>query len=215
MKNRLRLCAVAALTVLGAGGAVAADKPSWGEGANDAAFGAMLKSGFRARGIAGLSRLDQDATQAFCSDPERANSTEAAGAKARIEAENMATIKWPADGKWLGDWKAGEKLAQSGRGLTWSDKADVPNGANCYNCHQLSSKEIAFGTIGPSLHHYAKVNGADDKALRYAWGHIYNANAYNACSTMPRGGYKGILTEQQMQDLMALLFDPESPVNKD
>ena len=127
----------------------------------------------------------------------------------------MVTIKWPADGKWLGDWKAGEKLAQSGRGLTWSDKADVPNGANCYNCHQLSSKEIAFGTIGPSLRHYTKLNGSDEKALRHAWGHIYNPNAYNACSGMPRAGYKGILTEQQIRDLMGLLFDPDSPVNKD
>ena len=31
---------------------------------------------------------------------------------------------------------------------------------------------------------------------------------------MPRAGHKGILTEQQVKDLMALLLDPKSPVNK-
>ena len=205
---------VAALGLLACAPASAADKPSWGQGADDAAFQAMLKSGFRPKGIATLARLDQDATQAFCSDPMRANSPEAAAAKAKIEAENMATIKWPSDGKYLGDWKEGEKLAQSGRGLTWSDKATDAVGGNCYNCHQLSSKEIAFGTIGPSLNNYLKLKGSDEEAKRYVWGHIYNSKAYNACSNMPRAGYKGIVTEQQIKDLMALLLDPNSPVNK-
>jgi sulfur-oxidizing protein SoxX len=31
---------------------------------------------------------------------------------------------------------------------------------------------------------------------------------------MPRFGHKGILTEKQLQDVTALLMDPESPVNK-
>ena len=30
---------------------------------------------------------------------------------------------------------------------------------------------------------------------------------------MPRFGHNGILTEQQMKDLIALLLDPHSPVN--
>lgn len=213
--KRIATCSgVLALALLACAPAIAADKPSWGAGAEDASFQAMLKEGFRSKGIATLARLDQDATQAFCSDPERANSKEAAGAKARIEAENMAGIKWPADGNWLGDWKEGEKLAQSGRGLTWSDKATDPNGGNCYNCHQLSSKEIAFGTIGPSLAGYLKLKGSDPEAMRYVWGHIYDSKAYNACSNMPRAGYKGILTEAQIKDLMALLLDPNSPVNQ-
>jgi L-cysteine S-thiosulfotransferase len=204
--------AIAALVACAS--ATAADSPSWGVGADDAAFQAMLNSGFRAKGIATLARLDQDATQAFCSDPERANSSGAAKEKAKIEADNMAAIKWPSDGKWLGDWKSGEKIAQSGRGLTSSDKAGEPNGGNCYNCHQLSPKEISFGTIGPSLTNYAKMKGADEEAMRYVWGHIYDSKAYNACSNMPRGGYMGILTEQQIKDLMALLLDPNSPVNQ-
>jgi sulfur-oxidizing protein SoxX len=31
---------------------------------------------------------------------------------------------------------------------------------------------------------------------------------------MPRFGHRGILDEQQLKDLMALLFDPASPVNQ-
>ncbi|MDE2362911.1 MAG: sulfur oxidation c-type cytochrome SoxX [Hyphomicrobiales bacterium] len=215
MKKIASIVSALAFAAIAAGvQANAADGSSWGPGADDANFKAMLKSGFRAKGIATLDRLDQDATQAFCSDPDRANSKESAAQKAKIEADNMAAIKWPSDGKWLGDWKEGEKLAQSGRGLTSTDKAGDVNGGNCYNCHQLSPKEISYGTIGPSLTNYARIKGVDEEAMRYVWGHIYDSKAYNACSNMPRAGYKGILTEKQIKDLMALLLDPNSPVNQ-
>lgn len=214
MKLVSAFAALAGMALLSGTPATAADKSSWGPGADDAAFQAMLKSGFRAKGIATLARLDQDLTQAFCSDPDRANSKEAVAEKTKVEAENAAAIKWPTDGKWLGDWKEGEKLAQSGRGLTWTDKAADPAGGNCYNCHQISPKEISFGTIGPSLTGYAKNKGTDAETMRYTWGHIYDSKSHNACSNMPRAGYKGIINEQQIKDLMALLFDPESPVNK-
>ena len=50
--------------------------------------------------------------------------------------------------------------------------------------------------------------------VEYTWGKIWNAKAYNACSDMPRFGHAGILTEAQMQHVMALLLDPKSPVNQ-
>ncbi|MEI2735515.1 MAG: sulfur oxidation c-type cytochrome SoxX [Rhodoblastus sp.] len=209
MKKTLYTLALVALATP----ALAADT-NWGAGADDAAFQAMLKSGFREKGIAKLARLDQDAAQAFCSDPLHAGDKDSVKQREKIEADNMATIKWPSDGKWLGDWKEGEKVAQSGRGLTSTDKAGDVNGGNCYNCHQLSPKEISYGTIGPSLLHYGKLRGANDETLRYTWGRIYNAKAYNACSNMPRAGHMGIITEQQIKDLMALLLDPQSPVNQ-
>ena len=97
----------------------------------------------------------------------------------------------------------------------------VPSGGNCYNCHQISKEEISFGTIGPSLYHYGKLRGVSDPAspqskavVEYTWGKIWNAKAYNACSNMPRSGHMGNLTEQQVRDIMALLLDPASPVNK-
>ena len=140
-----------------------------------------------------------------------------------IEAENLATVKKPADGKYIGDWKAGERLAQNGRGMTWTDAsaATSANGGNCYNCHQISKQEISFGTIGPSLYNYGKLRGVSDPAspasraiVEYTWGKLYNAKAYNACSGMPRFGHMGMLSEAQLKDLMALLLDPQSPVNQ-
>ncbi|MDF2464694.1 MAG: hypothetical protein K0Q43_2929 [Ramlibacter sp.] len=161
----------------------------------------MVKSAFRTQGIATVDR---------------------AVAK-RLEAANLKTVKWPSDGKFLGDWKAGEKLAQSGRGMTWTDKSTKTsdNGGNCYNCHQITKEEISFGTIGPSLYNYGKMRGVSDPnsaaakpIVEYTWGKIWNAKAYNACSNMPRAGHAGILDEQQIKNIVALLLDPQSPVNK-
>ncbi|MDK9695536.1 MAG: sulfur oxidation c-type cytochrome SoxX [Siculibacillus sp.] len=211
-KTIAHLAALAAGLVLA--GAVHAADGSWGPGADDASFQAMLKSGFRDAGIVKVSRLEQDATQAFCSDPKFAESKEAAKKRAEIEAANTATIKWPSDGNFLGDHKSGEKIAQSGRGLTSTDKADQVNGGNCYNCHQISKKEISFGTIGPSLLGYGKLKGNSEQAQRETWSKIWNSKSANACSNMPRGGHMGILSEQQVKDLLALLLDPASPVNQ-
>ena len=209
MKTTLLILAALATTTP----ALAADT-NWGAGADDASFKAMVQGSFREKGIAKLSRLDQDATQAFCSDPKHADDKDSAKLREKIEADNMAAVKWPSDGKWLGDWKEGEKIAQSGRGLTSTDKADQVNGGNCYNCHQLSPKEISYGTIGPSLTGYGKTRGQSEESLKYTWARIYNAKATNACSNMPRAGHMGIVTEQQIRDLMALLLDPQSPVNQ-
>ena len=173
-------------------------------------FVAMMDRSFKTNGIAEKHRMYQLDFQKECSaekDPPKK-------VMQAIEAGQLKTIRYPADGKYLGDWKEGEKIAISGRGLTWTDKTRFNNGGGCYNCHQLSHKEIAYGTIGPSLQDYGKVRGNSDEIVKYTWGKIYNAKAYNACSNMPRNGDAEILTEQQMKHLMAFLLDPESPVNK-
>jgi L-cysteine S-thiosulfotransferase len=184
----------------------------------DQQFATMMTTSFRAQGIATMDRLDQDPAQATCSG---ANPPDAETAK-RIEAEAMVTIKPPSDGRYIGDWKKGEALAQNGRGMTWTDASAAPeaNGANCYNCHQITKAEIAFGTIGPSLYNYGKLRGVTelkgpvaDAMFRYTWGRLANSWAYTACSNMPRFGYKHLLNEAQMKDVMALLLDPASPVN--
>lgn len=171
---------------------------------------AIIKRDFRDKGIAKADRVNQDELQAACSKYEDVLPD---ALKKKMEDEQAAQIKWPADGKFMGDWKAGEKLAQSGKGMTWSDKPEDPAGGNCYNCHQLSAKEISFGTIGPSLRNYGNKKGMGEEVQRNVYGHIYNAKAYNACVNMPRFGHIGILSEVQMKDLVALLLDPESPVN--
>jgi sulfur-oxidizing protein SoxX len=186
----------------------------------DAQAAAIMKASFRDQGIAKVDRLQQDASNAECSKAEGKPLTEAR-AKA-IEAANLATVKTP-PGSLIGDWRAGEKLAQDGRGMTWTDASAAPssNGGNCYNCHQIGKAEISFGTIGPSLYNYGKIRGVTDPAspaskaiVEYTWGKLYNAKAFNACSGMPRFGHFGLLDEAQLKNLMALLLDPQSPVNQ-
>jgi sulfur-oxidizing protein SoxX len=181
----------------------------------------MLKNSFQARGIATLDRLNQDQANAECAVADATGKPLDEKMSKAIEEANMKTVKWPTDGKFLGDWKEGEKIAQSGRGLTWPDQAGAANGGNCYNCHMISKEEISFGTLGPSLYNYGKLRGVTDpnsaggKAIvEYTWGKLWNARAYNACSQMPRAGHMGILNQKQLQDVMALLLDPASPVNK-
>lgn len=173
---------------------------------------AMLKSSFKARGQAGLDRLDQDETQKLCS--QYATAVPPKDVVGTIEKANFSSIKWPADGKYLGDWKNGEKIAQEGRGKQFSDDPKGPVGGNCYACHQLAPQEVSYGTIGPSLYQFGKQRGYNDEVRKYAYGKIWNAEAYNACSLMPRFGHSQILSEQQVKDLVALLMDPNSPVNK-
>ncbi len=199
-----------------AGCAAVAPAPNY-----DALMADMMKASFRDQGIATVERLQQDASNDECSKAQGKDLPEAR-VKA-IEAANLATVKMPADGAFIGDWREGEKLAQNGRGMTWSDAsaATSANGGNCYNCHQLAKAEISFGTIGPSLYEYGKVRGVADPAsvaakpiVEYTWGKLYNAKAYNACSGMPRFGHGKMLDEAQLKHLMALLLDPKSPVNQ-
>ena len=185
----------------------------------DAQAQAMIKTSFRDQGIAKTERLNQDLGQAACSS-EKPPADELAK---RVEAEALASIQWPAGGQYLGDWREGEKLAQNGRGMTWTDSSAAPaaNGAQCYNCHQIDKKEISFGSIGPSLWNYGKLRGVKDVAdpasapiVQYTWGKLWNSKAYAACSNMPRFGHAKLLNEQQLKHLMALLLDPKSPVNQ-
>jgi len=170
---------------------------------------AMMQRDFHARGIAGMDRLKEDKVQAACN---KYNDNPPKEVAEKLQREQYATVKFPADGKLLGDWKAGEKVAQNGRGMAWNDKGGV--GGSCYNCHQIGPATTSFGTIGPSLYQFAKLRGYGTDIQRYAYAKIYNAKSYSACSQMPRFGHVGALTEQQMKDLTALLTDRASPVNQ-
>jgi sulfur-oxidizing protein SoxX len=170
----------------------------------------IMKRDFQARGQATMDRLIPDAVQRVCN--ETGDKPPADLAKT-LEADQMKTIAFPS-GALIGNWQRGERIAQGGRGLTWSDKPGGPNEGSCYNCHQLSPKEASFGTLGPSLYRFGALRGSSPEIQRYAYGKIYNAKAYNLCSQMPRLGYSGTLTEEQIKDLVGLLLDPASPVNQ-
>jgi sulfur-oxidizing protein SoxX len=181
----------------------------------------MMSNSFRDQGIAKVDRLQQDAANQACSKAQMANLPDVLAAS--IQQQALSTVRMPADGVFIGDWREGEKLAQNGRGMTWTDKsaATSANGGNCYNCHQISKAEVSFGTIGPSLYNYGKMRGISDPAsaaarpiVEYTWTKLWNAKAYNACSGMPRFGHAGLLDETQLKHLMALILDPKSPVNQ-
>ena len=201
-----------AVAALGAAGILVGCATTPSDAELSARAAAVLKSSFNERGQAKLDRLDQDDTQKTCS--EYAGKLPPEAVAERLQKANLASIRWPADGKYVGDWKNGEKIAQEGRGMQYSDDPKGPVGANCYACHQITPQEVSYGTIGPSLAQFAKLRGYGPDTQKYAYGKIYNADGYAACSNMPRFGHNGILTEQQIKDVVALLMDPASPVNK-
>ncbi|MEJ0046573.1 MAG: hypothetical protein WDN04_10990 [Rhodospirillales bacterium] len=146
---------------------------------------AMMKQDFAGLGPQWLARLDQDNVQAECSAHKDLVPADLA---AKIQAAQLATIQYPADGGLLGDWKKGEAIAQSGRGLQFSDPPGSAAGGNCYACHQMSAKEISYGTIGPSLLNYGKLRGNSAEIQRYTYGKIYNAEAYMPAATCRASG---------------------------
>jgi len=170
----------------------------------------VLKRDFQPRGQATMDRVVPDALQRVCNET---NDNPPAELAKTLEADQLKSIVFPG-GALIGSWQRGERIAQGGRGLTWSDKPGAPGDGSCYNCHQLSPRESSFGTIGPSLYRFGALRGNGPEVQKYVYGKIYNAKAYNLCSQMPRLGYSGTLTEEQIKDLVGLLLDPASPVNQ-
>ena len=180
---------------------------------------AAIQASFRDEGIAKVDRIQQDLAQAACSGDKPPTDAVAE----QVMAQARGTVKWPAGGQYFGDWREGEKLAQNGRGMTFTDTsvAASANGGSCYNCHQISQQGVSFGTIGPSLVRYGRNRGVSDlmaptaqPIVEYTWTKLYNSKSYNACSNMPRFGHAALLDPQQLAHLMSLLLDPKSPVNQ-
>ena len=172
---------------------------------------AAIKAAFPTAPADWAPRLAQDDTMAQCSahrnSPPRAVAEE-------IQKRERAAIVYPPDNNFIGDWRKGETLAQSGYGLRFTDyPARQPNGGNCYACHQITKTEVSFGTLGPSLGNYGKLRDFDPADAKALYEKIYNSNAAFPCSTMPRFGANKILTIEQITDIVALLMSRDSPVN--
>ena len=172
---------------------------------------AAVKGGWPAAPADWQTRLVPDETMKQCSTHDN-NPPQAVGAA--IQERERTTIQYPA-GEISGDWKKGERLAQSGYGLRFTDYPPRnPNGGNCYACHQLTKQEVSYGTIGPSLLLYGKLRDFTPEASKTLYEKIYNPHAAFPCSLMPRFGTNKVLTIEQIRDLVALLMSPDSPVNK-
>ncbi|MBX9589192.1 MAG: sulfur oxidation c-type cytochrome SoxX [Hyphomonadaceae bacterium] len=157
-------------------------------------------------------RLVQDETQKVCSTYRNAPPKPIADA---VLARERAMIQYPADGKLMGDWRKGERLAQSGYGGRFTDYPPrQENGGNCYACHQLDKTELSFGTLGPSLLDYGKNRRYADAEIRAVYERIYNPHAAIPCANMPRMGASKFLTIEQIKDLVAYVMAPDSPVNR-
>src|SRR3990170_94307 len=203
-----KLVIVLSAAGLAATAAFAQTKPSVDPAKADAA----MKAAFPKAPADWQPRLVGDQTMRECS--EHRNAPPAALAKA-IQAREKATIQYPADGKFLGDWKKGNSLAQSGYGLRFTDYPPKNvNGGNCFACHELTKQEISFGTVGPSLLAYGKIRKFSEADTKAAYEKIYNGHAVFPCSLMPRFGANNILTIDQIKDLTALLMSPDSAVNQ-
>ena len=176
-----------------------------------AAADPAIKAAFPTAPADWAPRLTGDDTMQQCSVSRNSPSKEVAEA---IQKRELGTIAYPPDNNFMGDWRKGEALAQSGYGLRFTDyPARQANGGNCYACHQLTKKEVSYGTLGPSLSEYGKLRDFKPEAVKAAYEKIYNSHAAFPCSTMPRFGANKVLTVEQIKDAVALLMSPESPVN--
>ena len=176
-----------------------------------AAADTAIKAAFPTAPADWAPRLTGDDTMQQCSAARNSPSKEVAEA---IQKRELGTIAYPPDNSFVGDWKKGEALAQSGYGLRFTDyPARQANGGNCYACHQLTKKEVSYGTLGPSLSEYGKLRDFKPEAVKAAYEKIYNSHAAFPCSTMPRFGANKVLTIEQIKDAVALLMSPDSPVN--
>jgi sulfur-oxidizing protein SoxX len=199
------LIAMICTAALPGGASLAQDKPS------QATVEAYVRSTFGKASPEWQARIAPDASLAVCN--VKRNAIASADADAIIKRE-LARVVYPADGKFLGDWKKGYQVANNGRGGQFSDPPGTVAGGNCFACHQLDPREVSYGTLGPSLAAYGKDRKYDPETIKDAYTKIYNSMAVVPCSNMPRFGVNKVLDEQQIKDVMAYLFDPDSPVNK-
>ena len=156
-------------------------------------------------------------------DPEQRTCSKAAGEKptseeaARIVEAARAGLRYPANGKLVGDWKIGQRLVADGTGERIREgkvEKVKQRGALCINCHQLDPSEVNSGNLGPALVGYGAQRGNSDAVAKYTYEKIFNAWMYFPCSNMPRLGANGFLTPEQITHVVAYLVDPQSPVNR-
>lgn len=175
----------------------------------------MMSDAYSGTSPAFSGRVVQDRSQQICSKIGGAKLTQQESAE--VVKLARASIKYPASGKLVGDWKTGARLAfagQGGRIIGGRVEKAKENGALCSNCHALTPKEFNVGNIGPSLTGYGTQRGNSEAVAKLTYERIYNAWAYTPCANMPRLGASGHLTPEQIADVVAYLIDPQSPVNK-
>jgi sulfur-oxidizing protein SoxX len=201
----LALCA-AALLLPAAGASSQSDGSSHRTPLDRApALDAMLRQSWPRVDEKWQARLVQDPIQRLCTRYRNKPPPRVADAIRRMA---QASVVYPADGRLTGDARRGEAIAQSGYGLRFTDTGrGRPNGGNCYACHRISTAEESYGTLGPDLSSYAKSQPLSEAMARRLYEKIYNPHATEPCSVMPRFGANGVLSPDDIRDLVALIAE--------
>ena len=96
-----------------------------------------------------------------------------------------------------GDPVKGAELTTAGRGA-----------ANCLACHIVGNRGTNLpGNVGPDLSEIAKLGRTDEHLFNY----IYDARAYNKDTVMPPWGAHGVLTAEDIRNIVAYLKTLKSP----
>ncbi len=209
MKNTFKITLSAAAGLFIAGCASYPDEATTRQMAEKMVFEAFSAS------PAHMKRLEQDRSQQICSKVGDAKLSQQEAAE--VVKLARASIKYPASGKVIGDWKTGDKLAHDGAGdriRNGKTEKRKENGGLCQNCHALAPGEINVGNVGPSLTGYGKQRGNSAAMAKLTYERIYNGWAFSPCSNMPRLGATGHLTPEQIAHMVAYLLDPQSPINQ-
>ena len=161
-------------------------------------------------------RLRQDKIQKLCSEI-KGNPPDPATAR---EVQRLAreSMKYPDGGLKMGDWKEGEKIAMNAFGYRVGHRDDDHSaktpGGMCINCHVLDSEgRLPGGSLGPSLEEYGTNRGQSEPIIKYTYEMIYNPHVYFPCTNMPRIGANGVLSTEQIRDVVGYLLDPASGLN--
>lgn len=169
------------------------------------ALDAMLRQSWPGSDEQWQARLVQDPIQRLCTRYRNKPPKRVADAIRRMA---QASIVYPTDGRLTGDAKRGEAIAQSGYGLRFTDTArGRPNGGNCYACHRISMTEESYGTLGPDLWNFTKSQPVTETTARRLYDKIFNPHATEPCSVMPRFGANGVLSPDDIRDLVALIAE--------
>ena len=110
----------------------------------------------------------------------------------RSNLAQKATIRYPVDGKLIGDWKEGEKLASSGRGghigFIQPDPPGRLRGGNCYACHQLARRKSPTAPSAPACSISASCAAIRRRHHQVRLRQDLQLQRLHACSNMPRFG---------------------------
>ena len=91
-----------------------------------------------------MQRIEQDEAMKLCGQYK---DNPPAAVRQKIELAQKATIRYPVEGKLIGSWKEGEKIAAHGRGghigFVQPDAPMTPRGGNCYACHEFWPASLA------------------------------------------------------------------------